>query len=302
VSEQGSPSEAGLSLDVATPGLEAHGVWLRYSRRRPWALAGADVVIPAGSLVALVGPNAAGKTTLIRSWLGFERPERGGVRVLGRDPAKDPEGVLLSTAYVAQDPALYSGLSCREHHRFAASLRSGFDVVAAEAAVAKAGVPLDVKAGTLSGGQRVQLALSIARGCNARILLLDEPLANLDPIARRAVIRTLAEYAADGNATVLVSSHLVSDLEGAFDYIVAMGNGKILLSGGVTEVTRRYVVEPVRPADVAGPQELGRFVARDGQLTRVLWSGTASHPGRRPATLEEVILSILAGSQTGALP
>ncbi len=285
----------------STPGLAAHDVWLRYGPKREWALAGAELSIPTGCLAALVGPNGSGKTTLFRTWLDFQQPDRGSVEVLGLDPTEHQRDVLMRTAYVAQEPALYGALTCREHHRFAAIQRDGFDVAAAEGALGKVAVPLDVKASTLSGGQRVQLALSIARGCNARVLLLDEPLANLDPVARREVVRTLADYAHERDATVLVSSHLVNDLEGTFDHLVAMGNGRVLVSDPIETVLNRYVVAPTRLDAPIETGEMGRFVGRDGTLVRVLDRASASgNQDTTQATIEDVVMAVLTASQPTA--
>ena len=286
-------------------GLLADDVWLRYSSKRPWALAGASVSIPTGSLVALVGANGAGKTTLFRSWLGFERPDRGSVHVLGFDPGRDREAALSAMAYVAQEPALYAALSCRDHLRFAGLQRPGFGTEAALAALEAAAVPVDAKADTLSGGQRVQLSLAIARGCDARVLLLDEPLANLDPIARRTVMLAMSTYAHDRDATVLVSSHLVSDLEGTFDRLVLMAAGSVLLSDSVASIVARASVEPTDPGVPVTVEEIGRFVGRDGQLRRVrLAHGTngGTDDGSSSATLEDIILGMMATNAASASP
>ncbi len=273
-------------------GLEARGTWLRYGRRDPWALEDVTVSIPTGGLTALVGPNGAGKTSLMRLWLGFERPQRGAVRVFGHDPSTSGVVATAITGYVSQEVALYGGFTARDHLRYAASARHGFDGTASLRWLERAAVPVDRAAGRMSGGQRVQLGLALAIGTGARALILDEPLANLDPLARRDVTVHLAEYAAVNHAAVLVSSHLVSDLEGGFETVVVIGNGRVREAGPVAAVKARYWMSAAPPHAVAG--EVGRFHARDGSL-RVLVSGSSVDLGIvEPATLEDAILGLLS--------
>lgn len=275
---------------MSVPGLDASEVWLRYSRKAPWALTSVNLTLPTGSLVALVGANGAGKSTLFRTWLGFERPERGSVRVMGIDPAVRPTDAMRSIAYVAQDPALYRSLSCTDHLAFARSQRRGFSSSIATEALLAAGVPLRAKAGDLSGGQRVQLSLAIARGCDARVLLLDEPLANLDPVARRGVLVALADYARERDATVLVSSHLIGDVEGMFDRLVLMAAGTVVLADTIDSVTARASVEATTADAPLGDLEVGRFLGRDGGLRRVVMG----EEGDGTATLEDVVLAYMS--------
>jgi ABC-2 type transport system ATP-binding protein len=205
---------------------------------------GADVAIPTGCLSALVGPNGAGKTTLMRAWLGFERPSRGRVMVLGHDPVGQRGAVIAACAHVSQEVALYRSLSAREHFAYAKVLRPSFDVRAALAVLERADVRPDAPARALSGGQRLQLALALAVGARAPVLLLDEPLANLDPLARRDVVVQLAGYAGAVGACVLVSTHLVSDLEGGFGHVVVMSEGRVVEAGMIGPVVPRYAVLP----------------------------------------------------------
>jgi ABC-2 type transport system ATP-binding protein len=186
--------------------------------------------------------------------------------------------------------------------RYAASQRRGFDAPSARRAIAEAGVPARSRASDLSGGQRVQLALAIAIGCGARVLLLDEPLASLDPLARRDIVRSLADYAHDREAAVVVSSHLVSDLEGAFDDLVLMTEGTVLVSGPIPELVAGWVVVPDDRAAPGPEQALGRFTGRDGSRWRVVGGAGAPLPAddrSRPATLEDVILALLASAPGG---
>lgn len=280
--------------------LTASGVWHRYSRRGSWALADADVAIPSGCLTALVGPNGAGKTTLMRCWLGFERPTRGEVSVLGHDPAKHRTQAVTALGHVAQDPAFYGSLTCRDHIAFACLQRPGYDPRPSERVLGAAGVRLDAPARTLSGGQRVQLGLALAAGTRARALILDEPLANLDPLARREAMVWLAGLARDEDACVLVSSHLVSDLEGTFERIVIMGNGRVLLSASVDDAIGRFFVRSVGPDGPPGPAEVGRYRGRDGDLRALVDSSADPGVPDRATTLEDVVLGLLASAKATA--
>ncbi|MEO7667336.1 MAG: ABC transporter ATP-binding protein, partial [Dehalococcoidia bacterium] len=164
--------------------LETHDLAKRYGRRT-WALTGIDLAIPQGGITALVGPNAAGKSTLIKTWVGFERPTRGSVAVAGIDPWKDRSAALAHVGYIPQSPALYDALSVDDHLDLAVQLRPGFDRAYARRRLDELGIPGNQGARSLSGGQQAQVALALALGTRAKILLLDEPLASLDPLARR---------------------------------------------------------------------------------------------------------------------
>ncbi|MEX0626923.1 MAG: ABC transporter ATP-binding protein, partial [Chloroflexota bacterium] len=216
------------------PVLEAHDLAKRYGRRT-WALTGIDLSIPEGGITALVGPNAAGKSTLIKTWIGFERPTRGGVRVAGIDPWKDRSAVLGQVGYVPQSPALYDGLSVDDHLDLAVQLRPDFDQHYARLRLDQLGIPPDQGAKSLSGGQQAQVALALALGTRARILLLDEPLASLDPLARREFLHVLTDAVRSDGATALLSSHIVTDVEQACDRLVVLGVGKILLHDTVAD-------------------------------------------------------------------
>ncbi|MEX1156604.1 MAG: ABC transporter ATP-binding protein, partial [Chloroflexota bacterium] len=193
----------------AEPVLEAHALAKRYGRRT-WALTGIDLAIPQGGITALVGPNAAGKSTLIKTWVGFERPTRGGVTVAGIDPWKDRSAVLGMVGYVPQSPALYDGLSVNDHLDLAVQLRPDFDRPYARQRLDQLGIPGDQGAKSLSGGQQAQVALALALGTRAKILLLDEPLASLDPLARREFLHVLTDAVRADGATALLSSHIVT--------------------------------------------------------------------------------------------
>jgi ABC-2 type transport system ATP-binding protein len=279
------------------PILEAHDLAKRYGRRT-WALTGIDLAIPQGGITALVGPNAAGKSTLIKTWVGFERPTRGNVTVAGIDPQRDRSSVLGLVGYVPQSPALYDGLSVEDHLDLAALLRPDFDRAYARRRLDQLGIPADQGAKSLSGGQQAQVALALALGTRARILLLDEPLASLDPLARREFLHVLTDAVRTDGATALLSSHIVTDVEQACDRLVVLGVGRILLHDTVAAAlaTHWLATDGVRAPD---GEAIGSFGGPSGErLTLLRHSATSeAAPDSRPASLEEVVLGYLASGR-----
>lgn len=269
--------------------LEARGLAKRY-RRGVWALQGIDLELPAGGITALVGPNAAGKSTLIKTWVGFERPTRGSVRVAGIDPWKDRSGALAHLGYVPQSPALYDGLSVEDHLDLARQLRPGFDREYARARLAQLDIPADQGARSLSGGQQAQVALAIALGTRAPILLLDEPLASLDPLARREFLHVLTDAVRGDGATALLSSHIVTDVEQACDRLIVLGVGRVLLHDTV-----RAALDAHSISSAEHPDAVSSFGAPDGSR---IWLVRGT--GDRPATLDEVVLGYLASARSTA--
>src|SRR5688572_28557908 len=215
------------------PALEAISVSKRYRRGGVWALKEVDLQIAPGTITALVGPNGAGKTTLIRSFIGFEEPTAGSVRVMGIDPTVDRKEAIRRVGYVSQSSGLYRGLSVADHLDLAGTLRSGFDRSTAAARLEEFDIPLSQRAGDLSGGQAAQVTLSIALGTHATVLLLDEPLASLDPLARRDFLSVLVNEVRGRGATALLSSHIVSDVESACDSIIVLGSGRVMLHSAI---------------------------------------------------------------------
>ena len=269
--------------------LEARGLAKRY-RRGVWALGGIDLALPAGGITALVGPNAAGKSTLIKTWVGFEKPTRGSVRVAGIDPWKDRSAALAKLGYVPQSPALYDGLSVEDHLDLAGQLRPDFDREYARARLAQLDIPADRGARSLSGGQQAQVALALALGTRAPILLLDEPLASLDPLARREFLHVLTDAVRGDGATALLSSHIVTDVEQACDRLIVLGVGRILLHDTVADAVAVHAISSTEHADA-----VASFGAPDGSR---IWLVRGT--GDRPATLDEVVLGYLASGRSTA--
>jgi ABC-2 type transport system ATP-binding protein len=270
--------------------LEANGLAKRY-RRGVWALKGIDLAIPAGGITALVGPNAAGKSTLIKTWVGFEKPTRGAAAVMGIDPWRQRTKALANVGYVPQSPALYDGLSAEDHLDLAVQLRKGFDRASARARLDQLGIPAGAGARSLSGGQQAQVALALALGTRAPILLLDEPLASLDPLARREILHLLTDAFREDGATTLLSSHIITDVEQACDRLIVLGVGHVLLHDTMANALADHAVSTSERSDA-----VAAFAAPDGSR---IWLVRGS--ADRPATLEEVVLGYLASGRATAL-
>ena len=276
--------------------LETHDLAKRYGRRT-WALTGIDLAVPFGGITALVGPNAAGKSTLIKTWIGFERPTRGGVTVAGINPWEDRSGVLGLVGYVPQSPALYDGLNVDDHLDLALQLRPDFDRPYARERLDQLGIPGDRGAKSLSGGQQAQVALALALGTRAQILLLDEPLASLDPLARREFLHVLTDAVRTDGSTALLSSHIVTDVEQACDRLVVLGVGRILLHDTVADAlaTHWLATDGLETRDT---QRIGTFGGPGGErLTLIRGSTRLAGTNLRPASLEEVVLGYLASAR-----
>ena len=213
--------------------VEASGLGKRYGRS--WALRECTLEIPAGQVTALVGPNGAGKTTLLNLAVGLTPPSAGSVTVLGGHRPGSP-AALDRTAFVAQDTPLYKNLSAGDMIYLTRSLNRHFDQPYARARLAELGIPVKRKSGKLSSGQQAQLALTLALARRPRLLVLDEPVATLDPVARHDFMATvLASAAADG-VSVLVSSHVLTELERLAGYLVLMAHGQVRLAGPVGDL------------------------------------------------------------------
>jgi ABC-2 type transport system ATP-binding protein len=278
--------------------LETHDIGKRYGRRT-WALRHVDLAVPDGSITALVGPNGSGKSTLLKAWVGFERPTEGHLTVDGIDPWRDRGSALGRIGYVPQAPSLYRELTVAEHVMMAKALRPGFDPSVARRRLDDLDIPLDATADQLSGGQQAQVGLALALGVRAPVLLLDEPLAGLDPLARREFLHVLVDAVRADGATALLSSHVITDIEQACDRLLVLGAGRTLLdlsiAGAIAE--HAIVVTPdgdPRPPGDASATVVGTFPGPTGERLALI---RGSVPGSRPATLEEVVLGHLAAGR-----
>jgi ABC-2 type transport system ATP-binding protein len=213
--------------------IDANGLGKRY--RRKWALTDCTLSIPAGHVVGLVGPNGAGKTTLLNLAVGLLAPTVGAIEVLGGKPAAGP-AQLARVGFLAQDSPVYVGLSVADHLQLGARLNPGWDAELARDRVDRLDLDPGQKVGTLSGGQRAQLALTLAVAKRPELLILDEPVASLDPLARREFLQDLMEAVAEQELSVVLSSHLVADLERVCDYLIVLVGSQVRIAGPVDEL------------------------------------------------------------------
>jgi ABC-type multidrug transport system ATPase subunit len=285
-------------MDIA---LETQALGKRYGRR--WALRDCSLRLPAGRIAALVGPNGAGKTTLLHLAVGLLRPDAGTVRVSGLDPRGDTE-VLGQIGFVAQDTPLYRDFTAAELITMGGKLNRRWDAALARHRLAELGIPTDLAVGKLSGGQRAQVALGLALAKRPRLLLLDEPIASLDPLARREFLQALMGAVGDGDTTVLLSSHLLADLERTCDHLIVLQAGQVQLSGGVDDLlaSHRTLVGPrTEGTDIPGVVAVVKASHTDRQstlLARV--EADRLDPSWQPhdVNLEDLVLAYLASTET----
>ncbi len=277
--------------------IEADGLGKRYGRK--WALRDCTLSIPAGRVAGLVGPNGAGKTTLLHLAVGLLAPTAGSITVLGGGPG-DGAAQLRKVGFVAQDSPAYAGLTVAKHLRMGAYLNPGWDVGLAQRRVAQLGLDPRQRAGALSGGQRAQLALTLAAAKRPELLVLDEPVASLDPLARREFLRGLMELVAAGGVSVVLSSHLVADLERICDYIVVLAESEVQVAGEVSALlASHHRLSGARrdPASLPSRQTVieashtGRqstFLVRSNEpILDPAWNV-------RPVSLEDLVLAYMA--------
>ena len=217
--------------------LQTHSLGKRYRHRE--ALTDCTLEIPPGHVVGLVGPNGAGKTTLLKIACGMLAPTTGRIEVLGEPPAAGP-AQLARVGYVAQDTPTYANLTVADHIKLGSKLNPRWDANLARARIEQLELPLKQKAGKLSGGQRAQLALTIAVAKRPELLMLDEPVASLDPLARRSFLRHLMESVADNDTSVILSSHLVSDLERVCDYLIVLVSSRVQIAGDTEDLLAQH--------------------------------------------------------------
>lgn len=281
-------------MDMA---LETDQLGKRYGRN--WALRDCSLHLPAGRVAALVGPNGAGKSTLLHMAVGLLRPDAGAVRVFGESPY-DNTTILSEIGFVAQDTPLYRDFTADELVTMGAKLNRRWDASSARTRLAQLGIPPHQPVGQLSGGQRAQVALALALAKRPRLLLLDEPVASLDPLARREFLQALMGSVAESDATVLLSSHILADLERVCDYLIVLQASQVQLVGTVDDLiaTHRHLIGPRHGNDPIGgvaavvrtshtDRQSTLLVRTDGPITDPMWTV-------REASLEDLILAYLA--------
>jgi ABC-2 type transport system ATP-binding protein len=278
--------------------IETSSLGKRYGRT--WALRECTLAVPAGQLVALVGPNGAGKTTLMNMSVGLAVPTAGTVTVLGGQPAGSA-AALDGIAFVGQDAPVYKNLSAGDMVHLTRNLNRRFDRRYAQARLNELGIPLGRKAGKLSGGQQVQLALTLALARRPRMLILDEPLAMLDPLARQDFMGTVMTAMADDGVSVLLSSHALAELERVADYLILLSAGQVRVAEEVEDLLacHRVLTGPAAEADRFAGQlrvvQTRRAGAQAHLLVRVVDTTDPVPPGweAHPVSMEELVLAYL---------
>ena len=237
-----------------TGALATTGLGRRYGPR--WALRNCSFDVPFGTVTALVGPNGAGKTTLLEIAVGILEPSEGEIHVLGQAVRGQTPTLLARIGFVAQDAPLYRNFTVLDMLRVGRHLNPRWDDSLARDRLRRLGIALDRRCGQLSGGQQAQVALTLAVAKRPELLILDEPVARLDPLARREFLESLMEVVAGGGLTVLLSSHLVSDLERVSDYLVLLSEGNVLLSGTTEHLLGEHAVlsGPRRTVEALAPR------------------------------------------------
>ncbi len=290
-----------MSMNV----IEAGGLGKRYGGT--WALRECTLAIPAGHVAALVGPNGAGKTTLLNLAVGLAEPTAGRVTVLGGLPPGSP-AALDGIAFVAQDTPVYKNLPAADMLHLTRNLNRHFDQRYAQARLGELGIPLNRKAGKLSGGQQAQLALTLALARRPRLLILDEPVAMLDPLARHDFMATVLAAAADDGVSVVLSSHVLAELERVADYLVLLSQGRVQVAGEVDDLLagHRMLTGPAAEAGQYADRPVVH-VRRGEAQAHLLVRATADSPvppgwEAHPVGLEELALAYLREPGAAALP
>ena len=289
-------------IDMA---IETRELSKRYGRVS--ALTGCTVSVPEGRVSGLVGPNGAGKTTLLRMLAGLASPTGGTARVLGGIPRQHP-AFLADIGFLAQEIPLYRRFSAGDHIRIGAHLNPRWDASLVRTRLAELRIPLDQRVGTLSGGQRAQVALALTLAKRPRLLLLDEPVAALDPLARRNFLTTLTSAVADANGslTVVLSSHLITDLERVCDHLILLAGSRVQLCGDIDALLAEHKV-------LVGPRTDTALIERTHQVVQTVSTASLStllvrlggpviEPGYQAedVALEELVLAYLGAEDASA--
>ncbi|MFE2263301.1 ABC transporter ATP-binding protein [Streptomyces griseosporeus] len=279
---------------------EAAGLGKRFGRRGGWALRDCALRLPAGRVCALVGPNGAGKSTLLALAAGLLAPTEGRVTVLGTTPA----AARARVGYVAQDKPLHPQLTIADTLRMGADLNPGhWDAATAERVVAAGDLDPRAKVRSLSGGQRTRVALALALGKRPGLVLLDEPMADLDPLARHDLMGTLMAQAAQYGTTIVMSSHVVAELEDSCDHLLLLGGGRVRLAGEIDDLLAAHARVAVPAGTDIAPHTVVESRTTGRQLTALLRPTAALPSDWRTTTpsLEELVLSHLRNPEAPAL-
>ena len=277
--------------------IETRGLGRQY--RRTWALRDCTLAIPEGRVVGLVGPNGAGKTTLLRLAAGLLAPTCGTLSVLGEEPAAGP-AQLARVGFVAQDTPVYARMPVSDHLRLGAWLNPAWDDEMARRRIGQLGLDQRQRAGSLSGGERAQLTLTLALAKRPELLILDEPVASLDPLARREFLRGLMEAVAEDGTSVVLSSHLVADLERVCDYLVVLVASRVRVAGEVSALLASHhrLSGPRRdPGALPAGQEVIEESHTDKQTILLVRTDEPIHDPSwtvRPVSMEDLVLAYMS--------
>jgi ABC-2 type transport system ATP-binding protein len=280
--------------------VRATGLGRRYGQA--WGLRDCTVEVPAGAIAGLVGPNGAGKTTLLQMIIGLLEPTEGQASVFGQISHAHAAATLARVSYVAQDHPLYRDFSAADMFRFGRAMNPGWDQELAAERMNALGIPPKRKIKSLSGGQQAQVSLTMALAKRARLLVLDEPVASLDPIARLEFMRDVMAAAADTGLTVLIASHVVSELERLCDWLIVLTGGRLQLAGPADELIDAHQLLTV-PRTTPNAQLPGVVIQRtdSDRHSTVLVRGDLTapraqqHPGWQadPVGFEQLVLAYL---------
>jgi ABC-2 type transport system ATP-binding protein len=287
-----------------TTALHATGLGKRY--RRTWALRDCSLAIPEGRVVALVGPNGAGKTTLLHLATGLLAPSTGEIRVCGGPPANRPD-VLARIGFLAQDKPLYRSFTVTEMLRFGARLNPGWDDAIAASWLARFEFPPDRRIGQLSGGQRTQVAVALALAKRPRLLLLDEPMADLDPLVRHDLTRLLMETVTGEGLTLVVSSHSLAELTTICDHLVLLATGRVQVAGDTDDLLagHKLLVGPRNDPATVAPHHVVAASHTERQTTLLIRTAGPFHDPAwmvHDVGLEQLVLAYMRHPQAATLP
>ncbi len=289
-----------------TAALDTTDLGKRYGRS--WALRDCSMSVPAGRVAALVGPNGAGKTTLLQLAVGLTPPSTGSVQVFGASPWNQPDVVLPRIGFLAQDRPLFRGFTGEEMLTVGRKLNPCWDDALARSRLGRLKIPLNRKVGKLSGGQQSQVALVMALAKRPDLLLLDEPVAALDPLARREFLQTLMEAVAENGTTVLLSAHIIADLERVCDYLIILSASRVQLAGDIDLIQHQHKLlvgprcEPDAVAHIHTVVEATHTQRQTSLMVRLnghVWDPTWEV---HDVALEEIVLAYLGQDFTESSP
>ena len=271
------------------------------------ALRDCSVSIPSNRVVALVGPNGAGKTTFLRLSAGLDEPTSGHIEVLGWSPQTHPTLVLPRIGFVAQNRPLYTRFSVRDLLELGRRLNPRWDGDLARGRLQRLGIPLECRAGQLSGGQKAQLALALVLAKRPDLLLLDEPVAGLDPLARREFLQHLMEAVAEDNISIVLSSHIISELERTCDYLVILAEGELQVAGEIENLIaeHRVLVGPRGGTEIESDPTVIQCTHSERETTLLVRTGGGLIGPEwevHDVSLEDIVLAYLGRPAARSLP